>query len=335
MKKPFEILYLERAKGEHSGIGRVFRQVAAKLDAYVFKSSIYQLPFGVNLLGIIKNLFYFKPAKADIFHITGDIHYMALVLPSDITVLTIHDLVLLRLRKGIRRYILKKLFYDLPVKKLKYITTISEKVKAEIIEETNCAPDKITVIENPLRTEFIKNEFKEFNESKPRLLQIGTAPNKNLLNTIKALEGLNCTLRIVGRINSDLQKILADSKIKYDNVWDLNEREIIEEYFNADIILFCSTYEGFGLPIIEGQAMKKCVITSNLSPMREVAGQGACLLNPCEPLEIRRAIEKIVADKNYRQKLISEGEKNVLRFDGKNIAHQYEEYYLKIIEAKN
>ena len=337
MRKPLDdekidILFLERRDGKNSGIGRVFRQVAEKLNAARFQSEFYEMPYGVNFIGILKNILTYRIEKADVFHITGDIHYLALILPPDKTILTIHDLVLLRLRKGIRRYVLKKLFYDLPVKRMRNITTISEIVKSEIIAETKCSADKIRVIENPLRTIFEKSELREFNAENPRLLQIGTAPNKNLLNTFKGLKGLNCILRIIGKIGSDLQKFLTDSKIQYENVWDLDEREIKNEYFRADIILFCSTYEGFGLPIIEGQAMRKPVITSNLSPMREVAGKGAALVDPLDPTEIRRAVEKIISDKKYRENLLTAGAKNVERFRGEVIARQYEDYYLNILD---
>ncbi len=52
----------------------------------------------------------------------------------------------------------------------------------------------------------------------------------------------------------------------------MNDLEIKEMYAEADLMSFCSTFEGFGLPIIEAQAMMTPVITSNLSPMKEVAG---------------------------------------------------------------
>ena len=64
--------------------------------------------------------------------------------------MTIHDLGFLHTRKGLRRFVLKKLFLDFPVKKLKYVTAISEATKNEIIKFTNCDEKKIRLIENPI-----------------------------------------------------------------------------------------------------------------------------------------------------------------------------------------
>ena len=57
-----------------------------------------------------------------------------------------------------------------------------------------------------------------------------------------------------------------------------------DRYAAADIIIFPSLYEGFGLPILEGQKAGRAVLTSNIPPMTEVAGGGACLVDPYDEL---------------------------------------------------
>ena len=103
-----------------------------------------------GIFSIIFNLLYLSRFKKGLFHITGDVHYAILALPKDRTILTIHDLVFLHTYSGLRRALLKWIFLDLPVKKAKYITTISEKSKQEILDYTNCDPQKILVIPNPV-----------------------------------------------------------------------------------------------------------------------------------------------------------------------------------------
>ncbi|HMS39960.1 MAG TPA: glycosyltransferase family 1 protein [Pyrinomonadaceae bacterium] len=328
------ILYIERKFWEFVSIEKVFRQIAENLSYEKYQYSFKQMPFGNGFAEILKNLIFFRKSSADVYHITGHIHYISLVLPRKKTILTIHDLGFLHTRNGLRRYLIKKLFLDLPVKKLKYITAISETTKQEIIEQTKCAEDKIRLIENPLRD--FKNQNKiGFNKDCPTILQIGTSPNKNLAYLIKAIEGISCNLRIIGKLNENLLSKLKISNIKYSNVFDLGDDEIEEEYRTADIVSFCSTYEGFGLPIIEAQAMKTPVITSNLSPMREVAGGAAVLVNPKQPESIREGILKLIEKDDFREDLIIKGIENVKRYDPIKIVNQYENLYRELIENKN
>ena len=83
---------------------------------------------------------------------------------------------------------------------------------------------------------------------------------------------------------------------------NLTHEEIVSEDRKADIINFPSLFEGFGMPIIEGQATGRIVITSNLSPMKEVAGNGAILVDPYSVNEIRNAYLSVIQNKRYSRK---------------------------------
>jgi len=325
-----KILYIERKLEFGVSIEKVFRQIAKTLSKDKFEVAFQQLPYSNNALGTLKNLLFYRKSENDIYHVTGHVHYITLILPKEKTVLTIHDLGILNIRKGLRRFILKKLLIDLPVKKLKYITAVSESAKNEILFYTNCNENKIRVIENPLLEHFFLSEKKIFNAECPNILQIGTTKNKNLKNLIKALNGIECKLKIIGKIETEITQLLRKYEINYSNELNLNNIEIKNEYQNADIIAFCSTYEGFGLPIIEAQAMKTPVITSDISPMKEVSGGGAVLVNPNDYLSIRKGILKIIKDKKLRDFLIEKGLENIKRFEPKYIAGLYEELYEEV-----
>jgi glycosyltransferase involved in cell wall biosynthesis len=329
-----KIVFVERKFWESVSLEKVFAQINKSIPKDKFETSFVQLPYLNNFLGIVKNFIFFKKPEADIYHITGHIHYIALILPKKKTVLTIADLTILRTRKGLRRFIIKKLFFDLPVKKIKYITAISEATKNEIVQSTNCEREKIRVIEVPLQDILYLKTKKTFNTRCPTILQIGTAPHKNIANLVKALKSINCRLRIIGKLSEELLNELKISEIDFTNDYDLDDGEIKDEYQKADIVAFCSIYEGFGLPIIEAQAMRTPVVTSNISPMKEVAGGGAVLVNPKNILSIRDGILRIIDDESLRNNLIAQGLKNIKRFETSRVAAQYENLYREIIETE-
>ncbi|MGI8787283.1 MAG: glycosyltransferase family 4 protein [Pyrinomonadaceae bacterium] len=330
-----KIHFIERKKSNSVSIEKVFRQIAKSLSPKKFETSFQQLAYSNDVLGTLKNLLFYRRGQADIYHVTGHIHYIALVLPKRKTVLTIHDAGILHIRRGLRRYILKKILFDLPIKKLKYITAVSEATKKEIVLWTNCEESKIRVIENPLQDCFSaveKDEKKEFNAECPTLLQIGTTYNKNIPNLIKALNGINCRLVIVGELSVEILELLKINRINYENKLGLNDSEIRNEYLKTDIVTFCSTFEGFGLPVIEAQAMKTPVVTSNISPLKEVAGGAAALAEPSDFQSIGNEIRRLIMDKKHRETLVKRGLENVERFQSKKIAEDYENLYREISE---
>jgi glycosyltransferase involved in cell wall biosynthesis len=330
-----KILFIERKFWKKNfaafSLEKIFEQIAKLLPAEKFETSIVKVPYGNSFPDILKNLLFFKKTKADIYHITGQIHYLSLILPPERTVLTIHDTGFMQHERKLNRFIIKKLFLDLPLKRLEYITTVSETTKKSILENTACAPDKIRVIENPLQEHYLKSEKKGFNKDFPTILQIGITPNKNIPNLIKALKGINCRLKIIGNLTEDLAAALKAGNIIYENAFGLDDSEMRDEFEKADIVSFCSTFEGFGLPVIEAQAMQTPVITSNISPLKEVSGGAAFLADPNDVSSINKGILKIINDDDFREGIIRKGLENVKRFEPRFIAGLYEHLYMEIL----
>jgi glycosyltransferase involved in cell wall biosynthesis len=322
------ILYIERKFWKKNfaafSLEKVFEQISKLLPTEKFESKIVKVPYGNSFFDILKNLVFFKKSEAEIYHVTGQIHYLALVLPPEKTVLTIHDTGFMQNDRKLSRYIIKKLFLDLPVKRLKFITAVSETTKRSIIENTGCPPEKIRVIENPLQKHYLNGARKPFNMDCPTILQIGITPNKNIPNLIKALSGIKCRLKII---------LLKTGKIVYEFAHGLSDAEMRAEYEKADIVAFCSTFEGFGLPIIEAQSMQTPVLTSNISPLREVSGGAAFLADPRQVNEIRAGILKIIEDEEFRRDMIERGIANVTRFEPRFIAGLYENLYEEILKS--
>jgi glycosyltransferase involved in cell wall biosynthesis len=284
----------------------------------------------VNPSAIWSNLNFFKTLRADIYHITGDIHYAALVLPGRKTVLTIHDSVFLTTQTGIKKIVLKLFWLTLPVKRVAVITTISEQSKKEILKHTRCSPDKIIVIPDPVNPSFQYSAKAWPANEVPVLLLVGTKSNKNLERIAEALSGFKCKLDIVGRLTDAQKALLSDYKVDYTNQFDLDDEALHQRYLASDVLIFPSLYEGFGLPVIEAQAVGRPVITSNIEPMISVAGDGACLVDPLNVQSIRSGVEAILNSSSYRSALIEKGLVNVKRFLPAAIAEAYLAVYDRI-----
>ena len=110
----------------------------------------------------------------------------------------------------------------------------------------------------------------------------------------------------------------------------MDYQDIINLYKIADIVTFVSKYEGFGVPILEAQATGRPVITSNLSPMKEVAGKGAIFVDPYNVEDIRVAVKTIIFDAEFRQKLVKQSLENVKKYSAKSIAEKYIQLYKQI-----
>jgi glycosyltransferase involved in cell wall biosynthesis len=288
------------------------------------------VPFHTSgMLSILRNVLFVKFKKADIFHITGDVHYLALGLPPSKTIVTIHDCVFLYNYTGIKLKILKWLLLDMPVKRASVVTTISENTRKDIIRHSKCNPGKIVVIPNPLNDQ-IYHTSKAFNQREPVILFIGSTPNKNLDRVIVALTGINCRLEIVGKVSDEQLNKMKEVGLKHIISYGLAEQELAAKYASSDIVLFPSTFEGFGLPIIEGQKAGRVVITSNVSPMAEIAGKGAVLVDPLDTNSIASAIKNVIKDAGLREKLIAEGFQNIKQYDAEHIAQQYAQLYFNV-----
>jgi glycosyltransferase involved in cell wall biosynthesis len=101
-------------------------------------------------------------------------------------------------------------------------------------------------------------------------------------------------------------------------------------YRKADLVSFVSTYEGFGLPIIEAQATGRPVLTSGLHSMPEVAGDGAWFVDPFDVESIRSGFRALLGERTLRERLVAAGLRNVKRFDPRTVARQYSDLYREV-----
>ncbi|MBY0436488.1 MAG: glycosyltransferase family 4 protein [Cyclobacteriaceae bacterium] len=266
--------------------------------------------------------------KSDVFHITGHVHFYVAFLSPKKTILTIHDVGHYEITlSGLKKWLYKVIWFQMPLARARYVTTISNFSKERIVRNFSVNPDKVKVIYNPVNPAF--RPSLEPRQPAKVILQIGSGSNKNLNNLIESAKGLKCKLLLISKLDDFQVNKLKKYSIEFESKCNLSLAELVQVYHSADVLFFASTYEGFGLPIIEAQACGLPVITSNFGSMAEITenGKSAHLVDPYNVNEIRDGIEKIFNDNQYRSNLVANGLENAKRFSYQLIADQYLKLY--------
>ena len=326
-----KILYVYRSKSAGPSIRRVFEPIAEQLSRSNEVESIF-LPFeGASIISIWKNIKFLrnhlKTNSYDIIHVTGDVYYLLWGLHKYDVVVTVHDLLFYtRINSKLKR----KMMYFLELFPLRYanaITYISDASREEASRFIPLQKVVSAVVYNPVSPSFQPSR-KEFNKDCPTILHLGTKPNKNLPRVLEALSGVKCKLHIVGNVSEEQKKKIEDLHIEAILESNISDGQILQAYKDCDIVSFPSLYEGFGMPIIEGQMIGRIVVTSNIEPMKSVAGEAAILINPYDISSVRGGFFRAL---NAQDGLVEKGYHNAKRFSVESISEQYYRIYRTII----
>ncbi len=281
--------------------------------------------------------------KIEIYHgLTGELPY-GIEKTNIKTVVTIHDLIFMRypeLYKAIDRKIyFKKFKFAADIADV--IIAISEQTKQDIVDFLEINPNKIQVIyqgchqvfKDELSAKFQKEVLNKYHLPKSFILNVGAVnERKNVLNLIKAIENTAHNLVIVGTGTAYFQKVK-----KYVTNHKLNDRvfflsgmsmeEIATLYQKAQLFVYPSIFEGFGIPIIEALYSQTPVITSKGSCFPEAGGPNSIYINPKSVDEIRAAIIDVLSDEKIKNTITTNGFKYVQRFNDEVIAKQIMNLY--------
>jgi glycosyltransferase involved in cell wall biosynthesis len=322
-------LIYRKQRHDAFSIEELFRTIAGELRQSV---DLFSYEVGERR-HTVRDVIALRQLRADVYHITGDVNYFAPLLPRGASVLTVHDIGHFAVTlKGWRRAVYKWLWFTWPIRAAAAVTCVSTETRQQLARHFGLEDREVDLIEN-CHSALFRPVPREFGKTRPRILQVGTKPYKNVPRLVRALRGIACTLVLVGKLDAETLAALAETGVEYENKVNLTHSELALEYVSADLVTFPSVGEGFGVPIIEAQASGRPLVTSDVSPMREVAGAGACLVDPLSEHSIREGVLRVIADDTFRTSIVEAGLVNVQRYSPSAAAASYLQVYQRVVGA--
>ncbi len=304
-------------------------------------------PFWWRSFGIKKDI---KNQKLDVFHgLSGELPF-GIKKTGIKSIVTVHDLIFVRypeLYKWLDRNIYVKKHtqacHDADI-----VVAISEQTKRDLVEFLKIDESKIKVIyqgcnevfKKEQTSDFIDQTIKKYQLPNHFLLYVGSLiKRKNALSAVKAVEKTGDHLVIVGDGRDYRQKVEAyvnehqlNDKIHF--LKDLTLEEIAVLYKKSEIFIYPSSFEGFGIPIIEALFSRTPVITGTGSCFSEAGGPYSNYIHPDDINSIALAINEIKNNSPLRKEMIENGYKYVQQFNDEIIAKNWNSLYKSLLSKK-
>ena len=261
------------------------------------------------------------------------------------TVLTVHDLVHEYYPETVQEENLEFFRHSFPsdVQRADLLIAVSEATRQDILKYLGVPPEKVKVIYNGvdhnyravMEPEIRMAVRKRYRLPEQFILMVGSIqPRKNIAGALAAIaslrkNGRNFQWKLVlvggggwkneGLVDQVREHGLSDYVIMTGYV---SEDDLPVVYSLADLMVFPSFYEGFGLPVVEAMACGVPVVTSNNSCLPEIAGDAAVLVDPHDIGSIADGIRSLLEDQDLRQQCIDKGLARARLFTWEDAARQ-------------
>jgi len=296
--------------------------------------------------------------NADIIHFYYNMSFPFLSkVPS---LLTIHDVIPFTFREAMGFFSNKFLYKPgirMACRLNDMIATVSDFSKQDIAKKVGAPIDKIRVIPNGLREpnpidKSLEQELKiRFEIEDTFILNVGGIhERKNIIRLILAfsrlvkLHGYSGKLLITGAVSGapyqKKMKSICDTAILETSMEKrivftgfISENELDSLFRMAELLIYPSLYEGFGIPVLEAMKLNLPVITSNITAMPEVAYDAALLVNPNSIEEMTTAMYTLLHDKTLREEIKQKGMKRAQSYTWQNASEKYLQLYKEVIDS--
>lgn len=277
--------------------------------------------------------------KGTIFHSS----YYRIANQKDVAnIVTVYDFTYEKYRSGLARYV-HSWQKKRAINKSDGIVCISHSTKQDLLQfYPNIKEDKIKVIylgadesfellESP--KDELKKVFKELIDKKYVLYVGDRSDYKNFDIAVKTTQQIhNCILVIVGGValRADEKELLQEEYFHYQGI---STKDLNILYNNAFCLLYPSSYEGFGIPVLESMSAGCPVVSTNISSIPEVAGDAGLLVDKVEVEEFVKAIWKL-ENKGFRDEIISKGFEQAKKFSWDKCFEETLEFYKEVVGKK-
>ena len=278
----------------------------------------------------------------------GPAHRLPLFRMKNISyVLTVHDLVwkICPDTMSLTGRLMERLFYSSAIKNADIIIAVSDNTAKDLVKYFPKYSHKVRII--PLANSLNKSARTKYSPKcvNKYILYVGTIePRKNDENILLAYSSLSDATKkhykliLVGRMGwggINIKRLIAKNNLTnhaeyhhYDN-----DQQLMDLYKNAYCLLFPSFYEGFGLPILEAHNFGIPVITSNLSSMPEILGEGGLLVNPYSTESIQKSIELMINNPELRNSLSEKAKINSKKFSWEKTIQKTHQSFIDSIDV--
>jgi len=259
--------------------------------------------------------------------------------PGTRTLLTVHDLSFLRYPDHFVPKLVRYLERVVPasVARADRVLADSEATRADLIRLLGTPPEKVEVLYSGVDARFRpKPEPRErerlrarYGLDRPYVLSVGTLqPRKNFVRLIRAFARLPDTGRVLviaGGRGWLYESVLEEAARHPDRVRVMGfveDADLPALYRGADLFVFPSFYEGFGLPVLEAMACGVPVVCSGVSSLPEVAGDAALLVDPEDEDGLMGAMRRALEDEGLRREMMARGRARAAEFTWERAAQQ-------------
>lgn len=295
------------------------------------------------------------PSKYNSFDLIHFLDYSSPLIPMNVPfIVTIHDLAYYKYPDTFSKgsLLLKKILSPISIKRAAQIITVSDNTKCDILEYFDVPSEKINVIYPAVKNFKRESDMEKIRSLKEKygikgkyILGVGTIePRKNLIRLVRAFKNISYdfndfSLVLIGKkgwLTEPIFKEFNDEKIKDKIIFTdyVPQKDMSFLYSAADIFVYPSIYEGFGLPPLEAMSCGTPVIVSDNSSLQEVVGSAGVYVNALSTESIENGIRKLLNDENLKLELIEKGYEQSKKFNWENTYKEVLKVYKKILEGK-